>query len=88
MEISWAVHQTKEQCEIAARWQPKDLSLMVTAKAVGCASLTIVRVLRGNKYEAWLLPRNRVNGLFGFKGGLVTQPQKMAIASSSIATSI
>ena len=47
-----AVHLTKEQREIAFRLRTKGMSLKVIAKAVGCAHPTILRVLRGSKYEA------------------------------------
>jgi len=47
-----AVHLTKEQREIAFRLRAKGMSLKVIAKAVGCAHPTILRVLRGSKYEA------------------------------------
>ncbi len=51
-----AVHLTKEQREIAFRLRAKGMSLKVIAKAVGCAHPTILRVLRGSKYEAKALP--------------------------------
>jgi IS30 family transposase len=57
-----AVHLTKEQREIAFRLRAKNLSLKVIAKAVGCTHPTIVRVLRGSKYEARSLPWTPAQG--------------------------
>jgi IS30 family transposase len=51
-----AVHLTKEQREIAFRLRKKGLSLKAIAKALGCTHPTILRVLRGSKYEARSLP--------------------------------
>ena len=60
-----AVHLTKEQREIAFRWWAKGLSLKAIAKAVGCTHPTVVRVLRGSKYEAhpldWTPARGRLS---------------------------
>ena len=57
-----AVHLTKEQREIAFRLRAKNLSLKVIAKAVGCTQPTILRVLRGSKYEARSLPWTPAQG--------------------------
>jgi IS30 family transposase len=51
-ENQLAVHLTKEQREMAFRLRSRGLSLKTVAKAVGCTHPTIVRVLRGSKYEA------------------------------------
>jgi len=57
-----AVHLTKEQRELAFRLRKKGLSLKVIAKAVGCTHPTVVRVLRGSKYEARPLPWTPAQG--------------------------
>lgn len=55
-ETELAVHLTREQREIAFRLRKWGVSLKAIAKALGCAHPTILRVLRGSKYEARSLP--------------------------------